>query len=141
MLFNGASSALVVEPGEISQSMGTEVSPGLAYSVCMNSELASRYRVARKLSLTGTWLGSLKFKQRLPILVEEDDDGRYLATDMVFGVHGDGDTPQTAEEDLMISLAEYYESVSHGAREDPVDEELLNQLNQFLELTFEPANA
>lgn len=141
MVFNGSASALLVDPGEISQSMGTEMSPGLAYSVCMNSELASRYRLPSERYLTGAWLGSLRFKRHLPILVEEDDDGRYLATDTVFGMHGEGMTPQDAEGDLMISLTEYYESVSRGAKEDPVDEELLDRLNLFLEIVFEPANA
>jgi predicted RNase H-like HicB family nuclease len=53
--------------------------------------------------------------QALPVDLEKEPDGTYMASDPVFGVYGHGATVDEAFADFSTSLVEYYEIMATGA--------------------------
>jgi len=60
------------------------------------------------------------------------DDGRIIASDDEFAVHGDGETEQEAVRDYIASLLEYYDLLSVRAMEDDHTMVLFRRLQEYL---------
>jgi hypothetical protein len=73
----------------------------------------------------------------LPVTIERDDDGSYIASDDIFDVYGDAWTPGGALEDYVIALTEYYELLAESAEGHPPTQALFHHLRQYLRTAAE----
>jgi hypothetical protein len=76
---------------------------------------------------------SSKWVILIPLVIRIDrDDGRIIASDDEFAVHGDGETEQAAIRDYIASLLEYYDLLSVRALEDKHTMVLFRRLKDYL---------
>jgi len=70
-----------------------------------------------------------------PLLIEReiDDDGSFIISDLVFGIYGHGDTHESAHNDFVLSLIEYYDLIKDRATSDPFTKALFDRLRLFLQ--------
>lgn len=70
-----------------------------------------------------------------PLLIERetDDDGSYIISDLMFGVYGHGDSYESAHNDFVLSLIEFYELVEERAPSNPFTNALYGRLRMFLQ--------
>lgn len=97
------------------------------------TETARDLRYAFSLS-QGTEFGTHKLIQRLPVLLELDDDGTFILSDELFDRYGSGGSPQSAYADLMEDLSAYYDIIAESAAKDyPAAQALLARLQQYIQ--------
>jgi predicted RNase H-like HicB family nuclease len=85
------------------------------------------------ITLSNEILPGWRLSQPLDINIELDTDGSYVASDDVFGVHGDGKSPSLAVDDYKLSLIEYYELLSQRCAESTPTASLFQRLQAYLE--------
>ena len=66
------------------------------------------------------------------VMIEQDDDGGYVASDDRFVVYGAGDTASNAWQDYIVSLMDYYELVRGRAEDSIPTQALLHHLQTYL---------
>ncbi|MBI4321050.1 MAG: hypothetical protein HY675_21380 [Chloroflexi bacterium] len=89
------------------------------------------YRVSPLVILGGLAVPGWLITQDLPVRLEQEQDGTFIASDDVFAVYGTADTLADAVEDYVISLIEYYELLNTP----PMSQEtrlLLQRLRRYL---------
>ena len=69
----------------------------------------------------------------LPLSVEPEDDGGFVASDDAFALHGDGATRDDAIRDYVQTLIEYHDLLVERAAGNEPTSALLRLLNQYLE--------
>jgi hypothetical protein len=65
-------------------------------------------------------------------MIEQDDDGSYIASDDLFAVYGTGDTASNAWQDYVVSLMDYYELVYRQAKDNAATCALLLHLQNYI---------
>jgi hypothetical protein len=73
----------------------------------------------------------------LIVRIERDDAGRFLVSDDVFAVHGDGDTRDQAVKDYVESLIEYHELLADRAENHEPTKAMFLRLRRYLKRSGE----
>jgi hypothetical protein len=97
--------------------------------VAEQEQLAIDLPTSLQVSLMGEIAPGWEIIQLLLVTIEQDEDGCYIASDDEFTVYGDGDTPDEALQDYVVSLIDYYELLAVRARDN---RELLHHLQKYL---------
>ena len=85
----------------------------------------------------GTFVGSSEWKLALDLGVDLEYTDKYvIATNSWIDEYGHGDTKQSAIEDLLVSLVDFYESLQQQQRESQLAEELCDALSKLNILLF-----
>ena len=74
-----------------------------------------------------------KSYSRFAVNLEQDEDERYVASDDIFLVYGDGTSVTEALVDYATSLVELYQIVQEGALTNPLDREQLRRLQYYVQ--------
>jgi len=85
-----------------------------------------------QLTLFGKIAPAWQFRQPLLVTIEQDTDGSFLASEVLFATYGVGQTPRDALMDFVIALLDYYEIVAAHARQDEYSCRLLRRLQEYL---------
>ena len=77
--------------------------------------------------------GYWKLEQPLLLVLELDDDGTFVISDEVFARYGAGSTPQSAYEDYINDLTNYYDIIAESAMEaNPAATSMLAHIREYL---------
>lgn len=87
------------------------------------------------LPLTVTGIPGWELITPLPVTIEQDEDGSYIASDRVFNIYGNDWTLKGAIDDYIESLVEYYELLSESAERHPPSSSQFAHLKQYLRHT------
>ena len=68
----------------------------------------------------------------LTITLQPDEDESYIASDDIYAIYGDGNTPSEATQDYIISLIDYYELLAEAAENNPANEALFRHLRTYI---------
>jgi hypothetical protein len=80
--------------------------------------------------LFGEVVPGWRMENPLPLHVESDGDGRFIASDEVFDVYGTGGSWDAAVRDYKLALVEYFEII--GAAQDEQSKLRLAHLRTYL---------
>lgn len=69
----------------------------------------------------------------LMLRIERDEDGRFVVSDEVFAIHGDGETRDAAIRDYVQTLIEYFDLLIARTAGDEPTTALFRHLNRYLE--------
>ena len=69
----------------------------------------------------------------LVLRIERDEDGRFVASDDIFAIHGDGETRDAAIRDYVQTLIEYFDLLIARTAGDEPTTALFRHLNRYLE--------
>ena len=69
-------------------------------------------------------------RQPLAITLEQSD-GRFVASDPIFDIYGEGESWDDAVEDYRVALVEYFQIMADGA--DAATRAVVNHLRTYLE--------
>jgi hypothetical protein len=88
----------------------------------------------RKQRLSGSVAPGWTVVKPLTLTWEQDADGYYVLSDGLFGVYGDGDTSEKAQQDYITSLIDYYQLLAaRAAEDDPLTCAQFDHLRQYLQ--------
>jgi hypothetical protein len=91
-------------------------------------------RQERKQHLSGRIAPGWTVVKPLALTWEQDADGGHVLSDGLFGVYGDGDTSEKAQQDYVTSLIDYYQLLAARATEDdPPARAQFDHLRQYLQ--------
>ncbi len=80
--------------------------------------------------LFGELVPGWKIENPLPISVERDTDGGFVASDDIFSVYGVGESWDAAVSDYKVALVEFFEITNDG--HDLPSQKLLGHLKAYL---------
>jgi len=80
--------------------------------------------------LFGELLPGWRLDNPLPLRIERDEDGGYLAADEIFDVYGTGQSWDAAIRDYRVALVEFFEII--GEAHDEPSQRLLAHLRTYL---------
>ena len=66
------------------------------------------------------------------IIIERDEDSKFVTSDEITTVYGDGNTPFEALQDYFESLVDYYQLIAARAEQDPANQRLLDYLQNYI---------
>ena len=85
---------------------------------------------AARVHLFGEVVPGWRAVNPLPLRVEREVDGAFLASDEIFDVYGAGVSWDAAMRDYKVALVEYFEVISEG--QDEHSQRLLEHLGTYL---------
>ena len=88
-------------------------------------------RLLKRFHLAGDMGYGFELVQPLPVDIERDENGAFLASDPLFGVYGHGATEDDAVSDFTVSLVEFYEIMSEGV--NPETQAVIRHLQTYLQ--------
>lgn len=95
----------------------SDFSPEIHFAIQSGEEITPGYKVI----------------QRLPLILEFDDDGTYIVHDSLFDEYGTGTNFQEAKQSYLSNLVDYYQMLSGLATDDNSPTQALSKhLQQFI---------
>jgi hypothetical protein len=82
--------------------------------------------------LAGSIARGWTLSRPLWVAIESDDDGSFLVSDSEFAVYGQGETPEGAMRDYVVSLIEYYQLLESRAKQQDPTKRLFTTLAMVL---------
>ncbi|MDO8431435.1 MAG: hypothetical protein Q7S58_03400 [Candidatus Binatus sp.] len=79
---------------------------------------------------------NLSIRQPITLILENDDNGGFIASDPYFAVYGEGVAPAEALRDYRSSLEDYFFLLKDESATSPEDEQQFLKLKDFVDFDF-----